>query len=420
MSSSATIYPLAAVRTLALHAQGLATPNGREPQPTPDAIHDLVARLGCVQIDTLQMVRRSQYLVLWSRLGCYDTAELDRLQYAEPRRLFEDWLHAACIVPLSEYRYRLPHKRHIRSGPASWSVGWLSDPANVLLVHDTLDRVRRDGAVAVSDFEYNGPKRGAWWDWKPAKHALEHLFAWGDLMIARRDNFQRIYDLTERVLPDWVDRTEPTRDEMILHTLELAARSFGVCQPSQVSDLIHEVSTTEARPYVAQLLASGVLAPVRARLNDGEVHEALVHRDNLPLLERAADGALAARRTTFLSPFDSFFWPRRRDVQLWGFRQSLEAYLPAAKRQYGYFCLPILHHDRLVGRFDPKLERATGLLRLKTLYLEPGVEPSEELMADIAVAMHDFMAFHDAREVIVERSEPAEAGPLLTNRTNVL
>lgn len=420
MSSASTIYPLAAVRSLALHAQGLATPNGAEPAPTADAVYDVVARLGAVQIDTLQVVQRSHYLAVWSRLGCYDPAHLDRLQVDEPRRLFEDWFHAACIVPLNEYRYRLPRKRLTRSQPSQYAQEWLRQPGNRDLMDAALARVRENGAVTVADFEYDGPQRDSWYDWKPAKRALEYLIAWGELMIAGRDGFRRIYDLTERVLPDWVDRTEPTREEMILHEAELAVRVFGVCLENQVADFVHELNTTLIRPYVAQLLASGVLTPVRARFNDGEVHDAVVHRDNLPLLEQAADGALTARRTTFLSPFDSFFWPRRRDVQLWGFRQSLEAYLPAHRRQYGYFCLPILHHDRLVGRFDPKLERATGLLRLKALYLEPGVEPSAELMDDIAVAMRDFMRFHGAHELTVERSEPAEAGPLLTNRTNVL
>ena len=200
---------------------------------------------------------------------------------------------------------------------------------------------------------------------------------------------------------------------MILHTIEIAVRSFGVCQVNQVADYIHELNTTEAKPYIEQLTAAGVLVRVRALFNDGNPHDVLVHRDNLPLLEQAADGALSALRTTFLSPFDSVFWPRRRDVQIWGFRQALEAYLPEPKRQYGYFCLPILHHDRLVGRFDPKLERATGLLRLKALYLEPDAPPVPEMMASIAAAMRDFMAFHSARELIVERSDPPEAGDRL-------
>jgi hypothetical protein len=133
----------------------------------------------------------------------------------------------------------------------------------------------------------------------------------------------------------------------------------------------------------------------------------------MPLLHQAADGALAAQRSTFLSPFDSLFWARDRDEQLWGFRQHLEAYTPAPKRQWGYFCLPILHRDRLVGRFDPKLERQARLLRLKALYLEPGLEPDDELVSDVAGALRDFMCFHQADNLVIERSQPAELGARL-------
>jgi hypothetical protein len=413
MIGQATTYPLHALRALALHSQALTTANGSEPAATPDAIHNVVQQLGCVQIDTLQMVQRSHYLAIWSRLGRYDPADFDHLIYAEPRRLFEDWLHAACIVPLTEYRYRLPHKSRLRNRPAIWTERWLSEPGSRELLAATLQRVRDGGAVAVSDFDYDGPKRGSWWDWKPVKHALENLFAWGDLMIANRVRFRRVYDLTERVLPDWVDRREPTRAEMIRHTMGMAARAFGVCQAKQVANYIHEVSRTEAEPHVQSLLAEGLLVQVQGVFSDGMVQDVLVHRDNLPLLQQAADGALTAQRTTFLSPFDSLFWAQRRDVQLWGFRQSLEAYLPAPKRQYGYFCLPILHKDRLVGRFDPKLERSNGTLRLKALHLEPDVAPSPELLADIAIAMRDFMAFHGAHDLVIEQSTPAEAGDRL-------
>ena len=122
---------------------------------------------------------------------------------------------------------------------------------------------------------------------------------------------------------------------------------------------------------------------------------------------------LQAGRTTFLSPFDNLFWAARRDEMFWGFHKALECYLPAPKRVYGYFCLPILHKERLVGRFDPKLERKTGRLILRALYLEPGVKPDEQLVKDISSAMRDFMAFHEARELVIERSQPAVLGKKL-------
>ena len=415
MAKSDTVYPLAAVRALALHAQALTTPAGAEPPPTPDAICEVVERLGCVQLDTLQVVRRSHYLVPWSRLGRYDPANLDRLIYGalaspegeNPRRLFEGWLHAACIIPLSEYRYRLPYMRRLRERPARRTQRWLSRPGSAELLAAAMERIRRQGPLRAADFEYTGPKRGSWWDWKPAKTALEHLFACGDLMVADRvNNFQRAYDLRERVLPDWVDRTEPTWDDMARHVLEHAVRSFGLCRPGQAADYIHSIKRTPARPFVEELLAEGVFLAVQADLSDGKRRRLIVHRDNLSLLKRAADGALTAERTTFLSPFDNLFWARGRDEQLWGFRSVLEAYKPRRDRKWGYFCLPILHRDRFVGRFDPKMERQAGTLRLKSLYLEPGIDPDGELVSGVAAAMRDFMAFHDARDLVVEGSQP--------------
>jgi hypothetical protein len=406
-------YPLHAVRKLILHVQHLSTPNGAEPVPTPDVIYDMVEQLGCVQIDTLQMVERSQYITLWSRLGRYDTADFDRLIYDEPRRLFEDWMHAACILPLSDYRHVMPWHRRVREHPGKWFLEWSSDPANAALLDAVLERIRADGATAVGDFEYHGPKRGGWWDFKPAKHALEYRYAWGDIMIARRNNFARIYDLTERVLPAWVDKSEPTRSEQIRHMLDVGVRTFGACRPQQASDYYHALNSTEARPYLKEMLAEGVFVPFTCIMANGKAQDLVVHRDNLPLLRAAADGELPAQRTTFLSPFDNIWWCLHRDEAIWGYRKFIEMYVPAPKRIFGYFCMPILHHERFVGRFDVKLERKTRTLRLKALYLEPGVAPDDELVAGVATAMRDFLAFHDARNLVIERSDPPELGEKL-------
>jgi uncharacterized protein YcaQ len=407
------VYPLAAVRTLALHAQGLTAPSGTEPPPSLDAIYRAVEQIGCVQIDTLHMVRRSQYITLWSRLGRYDPADLDRLIYdPAERRLFEYWLHAASIIPLRDYRYRLVKMRLFSEGHGWWPE-WAKKPENVALCQGVLDRVREEGPLRASDFEHDGSPRGSWWDWKPAKHALEHLYNRGDLMIGSRANFQRVYDLRERVLPDWVDQTEPTPDETHRALVERSARALGVCEAGQLAEYAYDVRRTEARRIAAGLVRAGVLVEIEAELADGLTHALLVHRDHLPALEQAADGALRAERTTFLSPFDSLFWARGRDEALWNFRQVLEAYKREPQRIWGYFCLPILHRDRLVGRFDPKLERKTSTLRLKALYLDPGADPDDDLIADVARAMRDFLAFHSARTLVIERSDPPAFGEKL-------
>ncbi len=406
-----TTYPVSALRTVALHTQALSS--AKNPPPTRENIYRTVDRIGCIQIDTLHMVHRSQYLVLWSRLGNYDPGELDILASAVDRRLFEGWQHAASIIPLSEYRYQLPHQRNLREHPTNWYNRWLNESVQKELVPQVLDRVRSEGALKVSDFESDGRPGGTWWNWRPAKVALEFLFANGELMIANRVKFQRIYDLTERVLPKWADTSEPTVQQRDRFWVERGARALGVCWPRHAGDYTW-MKLPRSRPIVEDLVREGVLVQITGRLVNGEAATLLIHRDNLPLLDQAADGELKAERTTFLSPFDNLWWASRRDEHLWGFHQSLEAYLPASKRTYGYFCMPILHKDRLVGRFDPKMDRKTGTLRLKALYLEPGIRPNEELVNATATSMRSFMAFHAAKELVIEHCEPASfAGKLL-------
>ena len=420
MTQSAAAYPLRAARALALHAQGLCEPPRRGARPTADGVYAAIERVGWVQIDTLQVVRRAQYLTLWSRLGTYDPAHLDRLLFAggsggpdNGRRLFEYWMHAACIVPLSHYRLAMPMMRRCAEGRSGWHRAWMRDPEHARLLRTVLAHIETEGPVRPADLRTAKKQPGTWWNWDDAKIALEHLYDTGALAICNRVNFQRVYDLRDRVLPAWVDRREPAREDALAALLEISSRALGVCTAAQVAHYFH-AKQAEARPIIDRLLAEGRLARVTARLADGADHELVVHRDNRELLQRAADGDLRPRRTTFLSPFDNLFWANGRDRQFWRFRQVLECYKPQAQREWGYFCLPILDRDRLVGRFDPKLERATGLLRLKKLYLEPGIRPSARLAASVARAMRDFMRFHGAADLAVEHSEPAEFGARLT------
>ncbi len=403
--------PLAAVRALALAAQRLITPLDATGPASPEAIYDTVEQLGCVQIDTLQMVRRSQYLVLWSRLGRYDPASFDRLIYdPAQRRLYEYWQHAASIIPLRNFRFSLPVMARYKNGHG-WRQ-WDTQPENQAIIGQVRAHLRSNGGARAGDFEYDGPKRGPWWDWKPIKAALEYLYDTGEAMIADRPAFQRVYDLRERVLPDWVDVTPPAHEEMLRFRLDQAARAAGIAAWDRIFSYAY-LMRKESTPALRALVEQGDVIEVQAETLDGTPKPMFVHRANLPLLEQAADGAIRPERTTFLSPFDSLFWASGRDEQVWGFRQKLEAYTPAPQRVWGYFCLPILHRDRLVGRFDPKLERKTGTLRLKALLLEPGVAPDDDLIAGVAAAMRDFLAFHDASELTVERSDPAEFGDRL-------
>lgn len=404
---AAPVYPLSAVRALALHTQGLAAPIELGQLARRDAIYEIVTLLGGLQIDTLQRVQRSHYLTVWSRLGRFDPHDLDRLAYGEEeRRLFEYWLHGVSLIPLTEYRHRIPMMRWFRD-EGGWNRSWLTKKKNRDLVRDVRARVAREGPLRAVDFKHDSRHRGAWWDWKPAKRALEVLYNRGELMISNRVNFQRVYDLRERVLPEWVDLEEPSWEETARYILARAARSLGICFPTQIADYTYDLKRNEARPFLEALIGEGILQEVRARIGDGEVQTLVVHRDNLPLLERAAEGDLQAVRTTFLNPFDPLFYPRGRDMQFWEFEQVLEAYKPARDRRWGYYCMPILNGDRLVGRFDPKLDRKTGVLRLEALYLEDGVAPEDRLVADVADAMRDFMAFHGAHELQIAHKQPS-------------
>lgn len=412
--ASGTIYPLAALRATVLHTQLLTTPNGTAPAFIPDTIVRLVTALGYVQIDTLHVVNRAHYVTLWARFGSYAIDDLHRLIYTpDQRRLYEGWGHAASIIPLEHYRYHRWRTDRSYSYNPSFRE-WLDKNNNRELVAKTLERIRLEGGLRVGDFEYDGPQRGAWYDWKPPKQALEALFAGGDLMVAERvNNFQRVYDVRERVLPEWVDTTPVAPDEARRFCLEQAAKALGVFEPHHLM-LYAYMRAAPARSLVRALIDEGRLVRIEGESTNG-VRKWMVHRDTLPLLQQAADGELKTERSTFLAPFDSLFWARDRDEMLWGFKQLLECYKPAAERVYGYFCFPILHQNRLVGRFDPKLDRKSDVLHLNALYLEPGVEPDEELVAGVATAMRDFLSWHGATSLRIEKSDPVVFGKKLMN-----
>lgn len=386
----------------------------------------LIESLGCLQIDTLQMVNRSHYLAMWSRLGDYALTELDSLLSGdgerEARGVYEYWLHEASIIPISQYRHSLPAMRRFQDGERKFNILTQVAPDQRPLLEVVLERVRDEGGLRSSDFDDPRAERGTWWDWKPAKRVLEYLYNTGELMVSERRKFQRVYDLAERVIPDWVDRREPTPDEARRARLEIAARATGVALPEHIGDYFY-MSRPDSKPHIKDMIADGTLIEIQGQVLDGSTHTFVIHHDNLPLLERAAAGDILPQQTTFLTPFDNLFWAKNRaklldrknrDLLLWDFLQTLEAYKPEPLRKWGYFCLPILHRDRLVGRFDPKLERKAGRLRIKMLHLEPTVEPSDELAADIAGGLRRFAAWHGASDIVIESSNPAEFAEKIT------
>jgi hypothetical protein len=392
---------LAGARALMLAAQGLHAPP--EEPVGKDAVLATIRRMEGLQIDTISVVARSPYLVLWSRLGDYEPRWLDEL-LAEGA-LFEYWSRAACFLPIEDFPlYRV---RMLACADAALNG---RNPEQRAVLDRVLTRIREQGAVRSIEFTREEGKGNGWWDWKPEKWALEHLFNTGVLMIARREKFQRVYDLRERVLPEWDDACVPSPEETRRALILKAVRALGIAParwvPFYFPGYLGSRATRRATvALLEKLVGEGELIPVTV---EGWDEQAYVHRDHRVLAEQAAAGSLRATRTTFVSPFDPLVHDRQRAQELFGFEYRIETYTPAARRRYGYFTLPILHRDALIGRLDPKAHRKEGIFEVKALHLEPGVPATEELVTALAGALRECAAWHRTPEVVVRHSDPPE------------
>jgi uncharacterized protein YcaQ len=274
-----------------------------------------------------------------------------------------------------------------------------------------LAHVREHGAVRSSDFER--PRKGGagWWGWKDEKRWLEALFALGELMIVRRENFQRVYDLTERVVERFgLQSVAPMNaaDMRREHVLR-SVRALGIAQARWIADYFRSGRKHKDADLQGHV-DSGELLRVEVR---GWDECAYVHRGHADLLERARRGRLRATHTALLSPFDPVVWDRARARAMFGFDYTLECYTPAPKRRYGYFVLPILRRGRLVGRLDAKAHRADGTFEVRKIFLEPAIRIDDPLVIDIATAIQASAEWHEAPRVVIRRSNPTElAQPL--------
>jgi uncharacterized protein YcaQ len=272
------------------------------------------------------------------------------------------------------------------------------------------EHLRAAGPLRSSDFEHpQGTRGGGWWGWKTEKRILEYLFTAGEVMIAGRQNFQRLYDLRERVLPAWDDSALPSREEAARELALRAVRALGVARVGWVADY-YRTDRRSTPPLVRALAGEGALLAVHVQ---GWRDPGYVHPDNAALLERAAGGALDPSHTVLLSPFDPLVWDRKRCRELFDFDYALECYTPAHKRRWGYFVLPILRRGSLVGRLDAKAHRTAGTFEVKGLWLEDGARVTDRLAADVAGALRTCAAWHGTPEVVVRRVHPDGFGALL-------
>jgi uncharacterized protein YcaQ len=361
------------------------------PEWQSHSVPEVVRRLGYVQIDTIAVVERAHHHVLWTRLPTYEASQLDRAQGTE-RQILEYWSHAAAYLPMEDYRFCLPRMAASRRRHAAWLR------AHKTLTQRVMQRIRAEGPLRAADFEAEpGHRAGPWWDWKPAKLALEYLFHAGDLLVTYRRGFQKYFDLAKRVLPSHVTTTRPTPLAYGRHLMRRTLDCHGLATEKELTYLKPHARTA-VRQAVQAMTEQGALLPVTVE----GLHEVyFVQPDHLEqALTTAPDSAPTAAPVHLLSPFDNLVIQRQRLQQLFGFRYQIECYVPAAKRQYGYFCLPILWGERFVGRVDPKAHRSTGWLEVLSLSVESEMHGNADFWAAFSQALQDFATFNGCTSVM--------------------
>ncbi len=368
----------AKLRRIALDRQGLlaANPFGRGKQAAQRAIE----HLGYVQIDTISVVARAHHHVLWSRVANYRSAYIDRL--VRERRIFEYWFHAASWLPMRDYRFALPRMRQL-NGERNWFGG-----GDRKRMDEILRRIAAEGPIRARDFTDSAHRGNGWWEWKPAKQALEQLFMQGELMVSGREGFQKVYDLPERVLPDWVDTRAPSLEEYAAYLVDSTLRAHGF---ATLQSMTYLRKGQALRRAVRELLDARIAA---GSLTGVELGGKRFYIDPERLDARAPR---SAGRVRLLSPFDNALIQRQRGREVFGFDYQIECYLPGPQRRFGYFCLPILYRDRFVGRADCKAHREHGLLEIRSLHLERRVDDGfgEALCREL----ESFAAFNECRQI---------------------
>jgi uncharacterized protein len=372
-----------AARRIALASQGFGRRRAAGP-PGASArqIMALIERIGLLQLDSVNVFMRAHYMPVFSRLGPYDTAVLDRLAGHTSgrlnRRLFEFWAHEASLLPLSTHpllRWRMEDDGH-------WGSMERIAREQPELVADTLELVRAEGPIRAGDTDFvrPDPRPGHMWNWHDGKIALEHLFSRGRVTAARRINFERMYDLSERVLPDAVlQAPTPSRQDAQRELMRISARALGIATEPDLGDYFR-LPRAESKQRVAELVAGGELIETEVRGWGAPAY-----------LWHAAPRPRPVRGRALLSPFDPLIWFRQRALRMFGFHYRIEIYVPAPKRVYGYYVLPFLLDEALVARVDLKSDRQAGVLLVQGAFAEAGLADSDlervacELAAELAL-----------------------------------
>ena len=348
-------------RSLALAAQGFDKPRSKSKSSTADAV-EVIKKLGVIQIDSVNVLVRSQELPLFARLGDHDRNAINKA--TAQSKIFEYWGHEAAILPVEIqplFRWKM---NAARTGKIKhWGLtSFYAD--NKAFVKRILKHVEANGPVTARELSTRTTKKSSWWDWDEAKTALEYLFLTGQLMsCGRGSDFARIYDITERVLPAKIVNTPtPTENEARKQLLVRAAKAQGVATLTDLADYYRQ-KTAVIKPLVNELVEQGDLREVTV---DTWVEKAFVHRSAKPPKKLYA--------TALLSPFDSLVWCRPRNERLFDFHYRIEIYTPKEKRKFGYYVLPFMMNGELVGRVDLKADRANSKLLVQSVHTEKGIK----------------------------------------------
>ncbi|NUQ38853.1 MAG: winged helix-turn-helix domain-containing protein [Caldilineales bacterium] len=397
-------------RRLAVAKQRLAAPGLNSPPPPADAagILDLCRGLGCVQIDPIQAVERTQYLTLWSRLGPFDRRALDHLIFSE-KKLFEYWAHAASIVLTENYPIHRNQAQRWREniaagGSNDWErrvSAWFQ--ANAPFREYVLAEMRQHGPRALSDLEDRSQENWVSSGWSHGRRVatmVQMLWETGEVMVAARAGSQKKWALAEQWLPEHTAQPPLPPAETTRRAILIALPALGVATVKQIRNHFTRGFYPEWEAVWPRLLAAGVIQPVEVAGWPGEWFILAEDLDTLAQIEVGWQP-----RTTLLSPFDNLIADRERTEQMWDFRYRIEIYVPPARREYGYYVLPILHGDRLIGRIDPKMQRKTRTLHVQALYAEADAPPAAG--PAVAAALADLAAWLGAAAVVYEAPPPA-------------
>lgn len=343
-----------------------------------DGTLQAIEHLGYVQIDTISVVERAHHHILWSRVPDYELSHLNSL--VGERHIFEYWYHAASYLPMKDYRYALPAMMSVRKGESRYF-----NRGDQHLMNEILARVRAEGKIRLRDIDKNNKKSlGNWWNTGPGRRAFEQLYMQGDLMICERNGMEKVFDLTERCLPGNIDLSMPTLYEYAQYLFNNTLRAHGAFTWKQLVHLKKNDLKETMRVVLKEQIDTSVVSAIK--LENGQT----LYVD-VAAMEQKVSTDFGLK---ILSPFDNSLIHRDRLVSLFEFDYRIECYVPAAKRVYGYFCLPILYQDELVGRVDCKAHRSIKELEVISLHLEKTVKNKELFFFELEQELKRFAAFN--------------------------